>query len=273
MIQAKCLDKIRDKNNHIIGYKLIDKSNNEVLVKAEKLKEVIKAGQLDIINLTLTSDNRLVDKKPTTPSKPISTPSKSSAPPKSSAEAILAKVRVLGYHITAFNTACGHKCYIASLSGNTEHIFIIPDDVEYIYKPNVALEYSYEAKLYNYITNIEGALKVVGGKNLVLAVRLFTNCKMRSLDLSSFNTSNVTDMRGMFENCKAQSIDLSSFNTSNVTNMHRMFKFCEAQSINLRSFNISNVTDTSDMFYECKAQIKATDTRIMHQLKLERLKT
>ena len=248
MIQAKCLDKIRDKKGNIIGYKLIDKNKNEVAVKAERLKEVIKSKQVDVINLTLTSDNRLINKKPATSSKPISTPSKSSA------EAILAKVRVLGYPITAFDTACGHKCYIASLSGNTEHIFIIPDDVKYIYKPNVALEYSYEKKLYNYITNIEGALKVVGGKNLVLAVSLFTNCKMRSLDLSSFNTSNVTDMREMFENCKAHSIDLSSFNTSKVTSMRRMFDQCKTNSLDLSSFNTSNVTDMQSMFAACTAQ-------------------
>ena len=57
---------------------------------------------------------------------------------------------------------------------------------------------------------------------------LFLNCPATSLDLSSFDTSNVTDMSGMFINCSATSLDLSSFDTSNVTNMSGMFINCSA---------------------------------------------
>ena len=44
---------------------------------------------------------------------------------------------------------------------------------------------------------------------------MFSNCRnLQSIDLSSFNTQNVTNMSYMFHNCKnLQSIDLSSFNT------------------------------------------------------------
>ena len=39
-----------------------------------------------------------------------------------------------------------------------------------------------------------------------------------SIDLSSFNTSNFTDMTGIFSECKnLESINLSSINTNNVT--------------------------------------------------------
>ena len=41
---------------------------------------------------------------------------------------------------------------------------------------------------------------------------------LQSLDLSSFNTQNVTNMKLMFYNCyNLKSLDLSSFNTQNVT--------------------------------------------------------
>lgn len=54
---------------------------------------------------------------------------------------------------------------------------------------------------------------------------MFRNCSgLTSLDLSGFNTQNVTDMRGMFYNCSGlTTLDLSSFNTQNVTNMNLMF--------------------------------------------------
>lgn len=49
-----------------------------------------------------------------------------------------------------------------------------------------------------------------------------------SIDLSEFNTSNVTDMIQMFfGSFKLESLDLSSFDTSNVTNMADMFYECE----------------------------------------------
>ena len=57
---------------------------------------------------------------------------------------------------------------------------------------------------------------------------MFTSCSgLTSLDLSSFDTSNVTDMSDMFSYCGGlTSLDLSSFDTSNVTSMNGMFEEC-----------------------------------------------
>ena len=44
-----------------------------------------------------------------------------------------------------------------------------------------------------------------------------------SIDLSNFDTGNVTNMRGMFANFKADSLDLSSFDTGNVNDMTDLF--------------------------------------------------
>ena len=54
---------------------------------------------------------------------------------------------------------------------------------------------------------------------------MFSYCSgLTSLDLSGFNTQNVTNMRGMFYNCSGlTTLDLSSFNTQNVMNMNLMF--------------------------------------------------
>lgn len=61
-IQAKYLTKIRDKHNNIVGYTIMDKGGKTINIKADKLKQLIKEGKVEVINLTLTSDNRLVDK-------------------------------------------------------------------------------------------------------------------------------------------------------------------------------------------------------------------
>ena len=59
---------------------------------------------------------------------------------------------------------------------------------------------------------------------------MFSNCRsLISLDLSSFNTTNVNNMSYMFSYCRSLiSLDLSSFNTTNVNDMKHMFKECES---------------------------------------------
>ena len=66
----------------------------------------------------------------------------------------------------------------------------------------------------------------------------------------NFITSNVTNMRSMFAGLeKLQSLDLSTFDTSNVTNMFHMFLECQSLTeLNLCSFNTSKVTDMKRMF-------------------------
>ena len=71
----------------------------------------------------------------------------------------------------------------------------------------------------------------------------------------------------MFEACKAQSLDLSRFDTSQVTDMSYMFYECDAGSIDISSFDTSSVTTMEEIFKDCKAKVKATDPKILTELK------
>ena len=85
---------------------------------------------------------------------------------------------------------------------------------------------------------------------------LFRDCSfLVKIDLSNFNTQNVTDMWGMFYNCSSlTNIDLSNFNTQNVNDMGNMFYNCSSLTkINLSNFNTQNVIDMSSMFYNCSS--------------------
>ena len=82
---------------------------------------------------------------------------------------------------------------------------------------------------------------------------MFNSSKTKALNLSNFDTSNVVDMSGMFTNTDVKSLDLSSFNTSNVTDMHDMFNSCRATTLNLSSFDTSKVTTMNNMFNGCEA--------------------
>ena len=61
MLYVKCIHKFRDKNNNIIGYRLQDLNGQVQDVKTANLKNAIKAGNVHVVNLKLTADNRLID--------------------------------------------------------------------------------------------------------------------------------------------------------------------------------------------------------------------
>ena len=83
--------------------------------------------------------------------------------------------------------------------------------------------------------------------------QMFFECHVKTLDVSSFNTSKVTDMYGMFGGCiNLTHLNASSFDTSNVTDMNGMFAYCKnIQSIDVSSFDTSKVTDMGNMFINC----------------------
>ena len=81
---------------------------------------------------------------------------------------------------------------------------------------------------------------------------VFSNCyKLGSLNLNGWDTSKVTDMSYMFRyNKSLTSLDISMFNTSNVTNMSRMFGYCDKlETIYVGSaWDTSKVTESVSMF-------------------------
>ena len=66
---------------------------------------------------------------------------------------------------------------------------------------------------------------------------------LASVDLSGWDTSQVTGMSEMFERCSSLAfLDLSGFDTSRVENMYDMFCGCSSlRSFDLSSFNTSSL--------------------------------
>ena len=78
---------------------------------------------------------------------------------------------------------------------------------------------------------------------------MFNNCSnLTSLDVSKFDTQNVTSMWTMFKGCSSlTSLDLSNFDTQNVTNMYGMFYGC----VNLATIYASDkFVTTACSYYE-----------------------
>ena len=89
---------------------------------------------------------------------------------------------------------------------------------------------------------------------LVSCAEMFKNLNnIVSIDLSSFNTSNVTTMNEMFYKCyQLKYINFKNCDTSLVTNMGSMFYSTQLTSLNLSSFNTPSLEFMRYMFYECR---------------------
>ena len=82
---------------------------------------------------------------------------------------------------------------------------------------------------------------------------MFSGCNsLSSVDLSTFNTCNVTDMNGMFSGCNSlSSLDLLTINTSSVTNMNNMLNECIGPTfLDLSGFVTSDQTQLNEIFIE-----------------------
>ena len=136
----------------------------------------------------------------------------------------------------------------------------------------------------NQINNIEN-LDTSGVVDMQFMFAFCTNAQFTELDLSTFDTLNVTNMMGMFyESTSLTTITLGRwdtskvtnmggmfgadsgamalttisgleyFNTSSVTTMRAMFSNCpKIQALNLSSFDTSKVTDMQYLFAYCRS--------------------
>ena len=65
--------------------------------------------------------------------------------------------------------------------------------------------------------------------------------KLKPLNLSNFNTENVTEMNQMFYDCYClEYLDLSTFNIKNVKSMKRIFLNICQKILNISNFNAPN---------------------------------
>ncbi len=88
----------------------------------------------------------------------------------------------------------------------------------------------------------------INGKPVVAMDYMFTGSKTSLIDLSGFNTSNVTSMNGTFSNLNLESLDLSNLDTHNVIFMSDMFQYSVISEINLSTFDTTNLKNIYRMF-------------------------
>ena len=82
---------------------------------------------------------------------------------------------------------------------------------------------------------------------------IFSGChSLTSLDVSNFDTSNVTDMSYAFYTNNLIELDLSDWDTSNVTNMNHILYSCQnLKTLDISNWNLNNVTNMGWFVNQC----------------------
>ena len=112
------------------------------------------------------------------------------------------------------------------------------------------------------LTEIRG-IGNLNTSNVTTMLWMFCGCtSLSSIDLSGFNTVNVTDMSYMFMRTGFTSLDLSSFSTYKVTQTDNMFRGCFGlTTIYVGSdWNMGAVTSGADMFLNCSNLVGGAGT-------------
>ena len=167
--------------------------------------------------------------------------------------------------------------YVSNLSGGCKKVTIEADgyvyanpDSSYLFGNMYALSYieGIDNLKVDYVTNMSHMFAFVGNfeefdisswntSRVTDMSRMFTSWDDfyfmggKDLDLSYLDTSNVTNMYQMFYGLYyVTSINLNGFDTSKVQNMEGMFRSTShVTTIDIRSFDTSNVTDMTEMFW------------------------
>ena len=141
--------------------------------------------------------------------------------------------------------SCKKTCYLEQVINNVTRKF------DKIIK-------SCDNMFYNLENIIEIDLSYFNASEVTDMKGMFNHCKnLEKINFGNINTSSVENMYLLFYNCqKLISIDLSNFDTSKVNNMRSMFNSCtNLKFLDLSNFDTLNVNDIQYMFYKCQSLI------------------
>ena len=141
---------------------------------------------------------------------------------------------------------------IAGIGNST--IFGPPNEFNSSYYPNMIYingEEQLDINFYYIFNESVNNVTLIWNNSLDNCQNMFNGCSnIRSIDLSHFDSSRVTNMRAMFQSCSNLfEINLYNLVTSNVKDMGYMFSGCKSLNpLDLTSFETSKVTRMDFMF-------------------------
>ena len=118
------------------------------------------------------------------------------------------------------------------------------------------------AQLFNDFHNLNEiiGLEYIDVTNVTDLNNTLSETSLEYIDLSKWNTTNVTTFYGLFaDNPKLRGVNLTNIRTNKVTTMYNMFGSCiSLESIDLSSFSPNSLTTINSIFNNCK-QLETLD--------------
>lgn len=249
MIICTCIQKHYDKNNKIIGYTIKDNEGKVLNIYADALKEHIRNNVVNVTNLTLTSDNRLVDKgiQDTTEQQIIT------------AENVLQKAAMLGSRVMEvfsvkpdfeFGYCKWDKdksdTFFIIEKAHNNYIIAIPKDMKTPFSLGTLRDKNHKEVI------LRGNVTVVGGESLTSLERVFQNTHFNKVDISKMDCSNIENMVCTFQLADIGELDMRNSTIKNVTNMSSLFASATINKLKFDGIDTSKVRYMGSLFYNCK---------------------
>lgn len=246
ILTVECIAK-RKYRNKITHYVLRDEQGQIMEVKADKLKDSMINNRINVVNLKLTSDKRIIgttvkDKVVGTNVtyidrdfiKRINCNRKLVFQSNMDIKSLESKAQILGINVIRTTKSLYTLEKEDSIIVVSDKQISLPDTCERLFASTD----------FSYISLINLASDEVRNTRY-----MFNFCKASKINLACLDTSRVRDMTGMFADCSAEELDLSNLDTSNTINMNSMFFRCKSKRINLKGLNTKKVNTMNQMFY------------------------
>lgn len=182
----RCINKVRTDSGKILEYTLQDEKGQIIRFEAKLLRDKMKAGQIQVSNLKLTKDNRII----------------STEKEKKAVDKLLNRAVTLGLKIDEINTMDRQHCYVIYKTSEDAMLYI-PENVT-----NMRLLDNY--KDFEGMKSVRGTIEVIGGKNVITISNLFSRARARVIDFSKFKAKELKDVTIAFELCEAEQIYMSN---------------------------------------------------------------
>ena len=151
---------------------------------------------------------------------------------------------------------CDGKTIISSLDPNYTNKSVLDTSIQTILDSECYIFSSMNNMFYNCRSLKTLDVSKFDTSNVTNMNNMFYGCEsLTTLDVSNWDISNVTDIFCLFDGCSSlTNLDVSKWNTSSVTNVGYMFAGCNAlTTLDLSKWDTNKVTDMGGMFYSCIA--------------------
>lgn len=241
MTDLECVREIKTNGNIISGYVLRDKSGNEREFKSKDIRYLIETNKVNISNLKMKSDGKLVMLSPLLKLDDLSI------------NRIISKARLLN-NLSILKTVDRHECYLVKYLPET-YILYIPDDVtgEKCDGSGHGWAALFDNKTQSaFIDAVEHSiLYVYGGKNVLTLSSVFKYAKMKELNLTYFTSDNVMDMSFMFNDAVIDNINFGTLSAKNVLDMRAAFRGLHTTFLDIDFIHGKNVRHARVLFGNC----------------------